>query len=275
MKNNLLFLVVVPFVLAGCSFTSTPSDVVESTWINVVTGTVESWVVLNISWSVQDTDKTSYSKPIVTMVQPWLQLTTTPLTLKNDTRWISKWAYQTYQSQVSGCNWLGEEWYVEYECKEMRGYDHIYYAPALGIRITYNPWSIMAMDLAGFWDKDPKLLFLSGYTVYASNHQEDFIEYIKKDPNVSPDDIVKTIATPKGCSIIKETEDNMYLHKTKNLITYVLDWESCRNEENGWAYTLYIFSPTEKNYYYRQTFSDGCAPWACSNIDGEQEFFVK
>jgi hypothetical protein len=116
---------------------------------------------------------------------------------------------------------------------------------------------------------------LSWNTLYASNHKGSFIEYIKKDPNVSPDDIVKTIITPANCNIQKETEDSMYLHKKSNIITYSLDWNSCQDESHGWAYTLYIFSPTEKNYYYRQSFLDGCAPGACSNLDGTQEFFVK
>jgi hypothetical protein len=43
----------------------------------------------------------------------------------------------------------------------MRGYSHTYYAPALGIRVSYSPRNIDESDLKGFWEKDPKFVILS------------------------------------------------------------------------------------------------------------------
>ncbi|MEI6426040.1 MAG: hypothetical protein WCO66_01670 [Candidatus Absconditabacteria bacterium] len=277
-KSLIMFSSCIPFLLAGCSFTQTSPDVISDTDV------LQTGVTSEITGVLTEATETStppssgeqiVGKAITSVVQPGLQLITESLTIKNDEQGISKWAYQNNQSQIKDCTRLGEEGYVEYTCKEMRGYNHTYYAPELGIRVSYSPRAIDSSDLKGFWEKDPKFVVLSGNTLYASNHEESFIEYIKKDPTLSPDDIIKTIVTPENCKIQKESEDNLYQHKKSNSITYFLDGDSCQNESNGYAYTLYIFSPTEKNYYYRQAFLDGCAPGACSTLDGTQEFFVK
>ena len=286
MKKSLIILSsCVPFLLAWCSFTQTPQDV------TVDTGLVQTGVTAEVTGVVVETTGTTFNSisswtqaidaTETSMVQPWLQLTTESSIIKNY-EGLPQYVHDAHKSQISGCSHVDPNSnYMEltdYNCKEMRGYDHIYYAPALGIKISYNMGSIDPIDLKGFWEKDPKILALDGNKLYSIDNPKVFIIKLPKDPTETPEEIMQSKPAPKGCIymsgiIFKDTTPVIAYYFSNNISNQdpsVL----CRNEEDQTT-TNYFFDTKNKDYYYQKNGGEACAPGACDALDIAPELFLK
>ena len=238
MKKNLLFLAAVPFVLAGCSSPSVPSEGVTTTWATTnPLDFVSEKVVL--SWDV------------------------------------SKELYEKFPSNFSDCTKVDGDSFAGYTCASIQGYKQTYYVPLLGIKKTYNiqdRGAIFAPDFY-FSATDTNPLAVAGNKLYATAHSGVSISLIEKTPTQTPEQALQNVMAPAGCKIVKSEWPNSSLV----YYGYESDEEGnyCENTETM-TYTRYIFSNTNPNYYYEEHYQDECEEGGCNALDqGTIQLFLK